>query len=130
MPENAFQNNLEAEIAQLSAEIAQKKEALEKTRGFVSEKEILRETVREKIFPAPSARMTPAAPPAGTAASSVSSDDRNKVGQLVNKALSDGLAAAIKEAREGSPYVLDAFHDALVDKLHEELVKRKIIKTE
>ncbi len=130
MSENAFQNNLETEIAQLSAEIAQKREALEKARGFVSEKEILKETLREKIFPSPVSRITPAVPQSGVATPVVSSDDKEKVEKLLNKTFSDGLSAAVKEARENPPYVLDAFHDALVDKFHEELVKRKIIKNE
>ncbi|MEK7520824.1 MAG: hypothetical protein AAB560_01980 [Patescibacteria group bacterium] len=130
MPEGAFQNNLEAEIAQLSAEIEQKKAALEKERGFVSEREVLKETLREKIFPASASQMISTVPPTGAAAPVVQGNDGHKVNQLVNQALSDGLTAAIKEARESSPYILDAFHDALVDKLHEELVKRNIIKKE
>ena len=38
-----------------------------------------------------------------------------------------GIKKAIEEAKKNSAFVLDAFHDALVDKMHDELKERGII---
>lgn len=58
------------------------------------------------------------------------SEDRQKEVQeklqhLVDVAFQNGLLAAIDEARiMNDPYLLDAFHDTLVDKLYKELVSQ------
>ncbi len=45
---------------------------------------------------------------------------------LVSIAFERGLVEAIKEARKANePYLLDAFHDTLVDRLYDELVRRR-----
>ncbi len=53
---------------------------------------------------------------------------QDKLQALVEVAFSHGLLKAIEEARaENNPYLLDAFHDVLTDRLHDELVKRHVI---
>ena len=48
---------------------------------------------------------------------------------LVDVAFHEGVLVAIEEARKlNEPFLLDAFHDLLVDKLHDELVARDKIK--
>lgn len=48
-----------------------------------------------------------------------------KLQHLVDTAFQNGLLAAIDEARTmNDPYLLDAFHDTLVDKLYQELITR------
>lgn len=50
---------------------------------------------------------------------------QEKLQHLVNIAFERGLVEAIAEARKmHDPYILDAFHDALVDKLYDELIAR------
>jgi len=50
---------------------------------------------------------------------------QKKLQHLVELAFSSGLLEAIQAARkENDPYLLDAFHDAVVDTLYKELVKR------
>lgn len=50
---------------------------------------------------------------------------QEKLQHLVDVAFERGLIEAIAAARKmHDPYILDAFHDALVDKLHDELVRR------
>lgn len=55
-------------------------------------------------------------------------DPQNQVKSLCNLAFQKGLDFAIQTARNlNNPYVLDAFHDALVDELYKRLVaERKI----
>jgi len=59
-----------------------------------------------------------------------SSDDNAKkaVLHLLEKAMNDDLVKAILEAKEYPPFIEDAFHDALVDRLLPELKKRGVIK--
>lgn len=55
-------------------------------------------------------------------------DVKEKVEELVNLVFKEGIEKATKRARQDSPFVLDAFHDALADKVYQELKKRNIIK--
>lgn len=49
-----------------------------------------------------------------------------KLQKLIDVAFERGLVDAIKEARAANdPYLLDAFHDTLVDRLYEELIRRR-----
>ncbi len=51
---------------------------------------------------------------------------QEKLQHLVDIAFERGLVEAIAAARKmHDPYILDAFHDALVDKLYNELVRRQ-----
>lgn len=51
-----------------------------------------------------------------------------KIESLIDLALAKGLAEACNAARREKPFVMDAFHDALADKLIPELKKRGVIK--
>ena len=53
---------------------------------------------------------------------------KNKIEQLINLAFSKGLEMAVAEAKKSVPFVEDAFHDALTDKLLLELKRRGILK--
>jgi len=51
-----------------------------------------------------------------------------EVENLVDLVFHKGLEKALKEANKHSPFIEDAFHDALVDKLLPELKKKGILK--
>ncbi len=53
---------------------------------------------------------------------------KEEVEGLLGLVFEKGLEPALKEAKGHSPFIEDAFHDALVDKLLPELKKRGIIK--
>jgi len=55
-------------------------------------------------------------------------DVKSAVERLISIAERDGIAKAITSASAGSPFLLDALHDALIDKLYPELVKKGVIK--
>jgi hypothetical protein len=55
-------------------------------------------------------------------------DPQNQVKALCNLAFQKGLDFAIQTARNlNNPYVLDAFHDALVDELYRRLIEERKI---
>jgi len=52
-----------------------------------------------------------------------------QVGALISLVFDKGLKKAIAVARElDNPAILDEFHDVLVDRYYQELIKRKILK--
>jgi len=148
MAEPTQRGAVEAEIAQLSRQIEEKRRLLEGQHGIVEEKELVRHVIAEKIGEAigqapgsgvPASDPQAAAPsPASVPVASTKSatptyldtlddDTVQKINTLVAAVFEQGLAKTIKTVVEEDPFILDAFHDALVDKLYEELKKHKVV---
>ncbi|MEK7542878.1 MAG: hypothetical protein AAB503_01050 [Patescibacteria group bacterium] len=53
---------------------------------------------------------------------------QDEVNNLIEIALRDGVIEAVRESRKHPAFVIDAFHDALVDKILPELKRRGIMK--
>ncbi len=148
MPEIGASNSLEQEIAQIEQDLASKRATLEeqKQSGAISElpheKETLREVIGERIGsirpapppaggPAPSAQQpaTPIPAPVVEPPSYLSDELKSKVQELVNAAFASSLDDAIKQARAtNNAALIDAFHDALVDELYNQLIERGKLK--
>jgi hypothetical protein len=60
-------------------------------------------------------------------AESAPEEVRQEVERLLQVAVSDGLTKAIRQARSRSPFILDAFHDALVDNLYPLFKERGLV---
>ncbi len=133
MAENFGQNNLEAEIAELSRQLEIKRQELESGLGIeVDDREAVAATINEKF----QAGSLPSAPTPVTSSSGSRSvavkthleavDDETslEVNRLISGLPSVGLDKTIKIAIDTlEPYALDVFHDSLVDLLFEELKK-------
>ena len=124
---------LEADIERLSKEIAEKRNLLEHKN--LSDRELIKKSLEPMIRQVPVNNLQP------------TTDDRQQISnqvlpnylkdspleiklqveKLIDAFLHQGIKKTIKEAQKGGGFVLDAFHDALTDKLHEELKKRKLI---
>ena len=50
-----------------------------------------------------------------------------EVEKLIDMVFHDGIERALKESKRHAPFVQDAFHDSLVDRLLPELKKRGVI---
>lgn len=117
---------LEQEIKNLALEI--------KERGTAEKgKEAVRALIQEKIptATAPSAQLAAPVPKSTTLPDYLDKElpeVKLKVEKLLELALHKGLKAAAKEAKGSAPLVVDAFHDALTDKLYSELKQRGLIK--
>ena len=134
---------IEQEIAQLSLAIEEKRTILEKENRIVEEKELVRTAVQETVAglqlhtvplpahkPPPSAQ-PPAPQPKPTARHYLDNLDEesvNKVQLLVNKTFDKGIKKTVGEIQHEEAFIIDAYHDALVDKLYEELKARGIVK--
>ena len=102
----------------------------------LSEKEVLRAAI-DRMAPEGNERYhpgtSPAVPQDDTSllpgyAVQAPADIKLEVENLLDEAFHGGLVDAIKKARKSSPFVLDAFHDALTGKLYEEFKERGLFK--
>ncbi len=118
---------IEQEIKNLSAEI--------KERGLGDQgKEAVRSIIKEQIpqgTPAPVP--TPGAPVSKSTTlpgylEKEAPEVKMKVEHLLDLAFHHGIKRAADEAKKMSPLELDAFHDALTDKLYGELKSRGLLK--
>lgn len=141
MSEYLSDNVLEAEIAELNREIEAKRAELEAKKGITSERGVLHEVVAEKLdkssADAAALRQELQVSMTGNSQSgqsqtggylnSLSDNQAEEVNRLVSLIPSKGIKAAIAEAKKLDPFLLDAFHDALVDKLYHELANRGLV---
>ncbi len=120
----------EEEIRYLEERILEKKHALESH----SSREIISEAIKEHAANATPPPL-PAGPDgtvgAGGQAAAVATDadelDRN-VSRLVQVAFQSGVMSAVAEARHAhNPHLLDALHDALVDRFYDDLKARGLL---
>jgi len=129
------------DIERLTHELEAKRQQLASTSETHEDKEILRQVIGERIQAAPapapqqqSSVVVPDDPVADTDAefpnylAGASSDVKSRVHQLVQIAMHSGIEKATSRAKAESTYVLDAFHDALVDKLYNELKGRGVFR--
>ncbi|MBI2278916.1 MAG: hypothetical protein HYU81_02540 [Candidatus Brennerbacteria bacterium] len=130
-----FHEKLEKDLERVTAEIAVRREHAPE----VPAREVVRASIVAAVLP------LPADAPAGTSTKAGVSEKENnnrlpsylsgespevrmEVERLVSLALDEGIAPAVAAAAKHPPFVLDAFHDALVDKLMPELERRGIVK--
>lgn len=127
-----FGQILEKDMAHLEREIAGLGE--KQNAETISGKEMVRQSLQS---------MTGTPPAAASQAQTSSTDEdallpnyvknaspevKLQVEKLLETSMQKGIVAAAEEAKKGDPYVLDAFHDALVEKLYPELQKRGLVK--
>ncbi len=139
MPESS--GNAEKEIALLEQKIAEKRASLGKSENF-SEKEIVKETIKERMAEAPVFRapqktasaVSKSKKPTPTplvATGKVTAQDLQRLSKekqldiLVGVAMTQSIPESVILAQAtDNPYILDELHDVLVDKFYSELVKR------
>jgi len=120
---------MEADMKRIAEEVQKYKENPE-VKNY-SEKELLKKSIQS---------MTPATPGRDVSAQNQRGDDllsnlnsappsaKLEVEGLLGLAFKEGVVKASEEARKSSPFVLDAFHDALTGQLYDEFKRRGVIK--
>lgn len=128
--------HLQREIAELEKKLEEKKKALiEKGEAEKHEKELIKEIIKEKVETPPSPKITPVAPSvsqkvvAKTVKELKGEERGRQIQLLINLVLEKGVIHATEVAKKlDSPYILDEFHDTLVDELYNYLVKQGKLK--
>lgn len=128
MAENLnFHEALERDLQRLGAEIKERRAVPEFK--DLSEKDIVKKSIREfaAAYPQPAPNLS--APSLPTYLQSDKTDPAVKlaVEQLLDLVFHKGLVEAVKSAKRYPPFIEDAFHDALVDKLLPELKRRGVL---
>lgn len=126
-------NIIEKDIERLSKEIAEKKKMPEYKE--IPERELIKQTlqplVRQPSIQPSKPTTQPAAPVEETVLPEYLKDSppeiKLQVEKLIDLVFHQGIEKTVKEANQAGPFILDAFHDALTDKLYDELKKRNLI---
>lgn len=124
---------LEADIERLSKEITEKKKLPEYKE--VSARELIKQTLQPLIKQPVSQPTQVKKPPVTSTEEKILPDYlknspaeiKLQVEKLVDSVFHQGIEKTVKEAQKAGAFVLDALHDALTDKLYDELKKRKLI---
>ncbi|HET8581501.1 MAG TPA: hypothetical protein VFL98_03500 [Candidatus Paceibacterota bacterium] len=131
MEPERFSPAFEAEVAAINTEIASRRSVLEREAGIESaaSQEIAKAAIGNALHDAAQAAAAPADPAASSGSYLDHTDPATaaSVNALIDEIQEKGIAAAIADARTKDPYILDAFHDALVDKLYDALSQRGLI---
>jgi len=124
-----FEKVLEADIQQLAQEVQKHREQPESK--SIGDREILKRSIQAftQTVPVPAPQAAQGSKSHLPAyADSASSETKLEIEYLLDVALRDGIFKATAEAKKSNPFVLDAFHDALIGKLYPEFQKRGILK--
>ncbi len=123
---------LEADIERLSKEIAEKRSLLE--HKDLPDRELVKQTLHPIIKQAVVQSQAAANQPSPAQSNVLpdylqdsSADVKLQVEELVDLTLHQGIEKAVKAAGKTNAFVLDAFHDALTDKLHGVLKQKGIL---
>lgn len=132
------QRQIEQDIARLTAELEEKKKQLGLEVESKEEREVIHQVIGEKIQQAPHPHAQQHTQK--IVATPLDDDEelpdylkhtplevKHEVHALIQHALRHGIEKAATEAKKHGSFILDAFHDALVDKLYQELKHRKLI---
>jgi hypothetical protein len=131
--------HIASDIERLTHELEAKRQQLASASETHEDKELLRQVIGERI----QAAVPVAVPPSSVVVpdpttdenaefpnylAGANSDVKSHVHQLIQIAMHSGIEKAVSRAKAESTYVLDAFHDALVDKLYNELKGRGVFR--
>jgi hypothetical protein len=111
------------------AEALSKLEQKENTLSPEKQREILKEIVEEKITEVPNVSL-PVQPTVQRATIKLKDEPKERqVELLIQMVFGKGIVEAVEVAKNlDSPYLLDEFHDALIDHLYNKLVKEGKLK--
>lgn len=118
---------IEQDIVRLAERIKEHRELPEADN--LTEREIVRQSIQSMTPSSPIPQnVSDAQSPLPAYAQNASPENKLEIEYLLEMAFQKGIAVAAEEASKSSPFVLDAFHDALAGRLYPELQKRGIVK--
>lgn len=143
MSEEKVSSPLEAEIAELSKRIEEKRRQINEANGLIEEKDLVKSAIAEMSAEvAPGAASVPAADvkevpkesvPTKTISgqktylASLPSEIKTRVDELIAEVYSHGLRKTLAKVMMESPAVMDSFHDMVADVAQKEMKEKNLI---
>jgi len=131
---NFTHESLEKDLARLAVEV-QEKRALSENKNL-SERDLVKvslQSLTPQITPSDKLAVTQDEEQKDFLSSYLSKElppeAKLQIEQLLDLTFHKGVAKAVEEARKAPPFILDAFHDALVDKLYPLLQEKDLLKS-
>lgn len=122
MQELFSSESVQAEVSDIGRAIEARREALAVERGIVSERDVVRHVLDETLFSRTTATPVVSSPrPTGHYLDNLSEEETQTINSYIERIPETGLARAVDLVRGEHPFLVDAFHDVLTDKLYEEL---------
>lgn len=129
MQEQPSREAVEAEIAELSRAIEAKRASLAEGGKTLENPEELRAAIKEQILdiavPAAPAHVVVHTP--NDYKDTLDPASADKVNAFLEQTFADGIRKTLSRIAGEDPFIVDVYHDALVDRLYDELVSRKMI---
>lgn len=139
MAEKNFGNNIESEIVELSRQIEEKRQQLEAKADIVDERDLVSGAIRahtasdgdEDLLSQALTGASVGPKPVGKSDDYLDTLDpvsADIVSQYIYQLPANGIKKTVETVKKEHPYIVDAFHDALVTRLYDELKTRGLIK--
>jgi hypothetical protein len=125
---------LNSEIAELEQKLKEKKQEFLETGKEQPEKQVFSEVIKEHVQETSGARELVLSPAGSTSPGSsvprqITTQDEEKISELIAYAFKHGLQSAVKEAKKlNDPFFVDILHDRLADEYYEKLLQARKIK--
>ena len=127
--ENESQNidNIEQAVSFVEQEIEKRQTQIERENNIEEEAkshDLIHQILGEKYFDADKKNLRPVLQKTDSYLSILSEEDALLVNELIDLAEKKGIKTAIAEAGKYSDFIMDAFHDSLVKRVHDSLKKK------
>ena len=126
MPESLSPESVPAELLEISRAIESRRGALESEHGVIEEKHIVHHVVGEELFEK-SASTLAVPSPGSHYLDFLDNESLTALNSYIARISELGLKKTLVLVRKENPFLIDAFHDALTDKLYGELKQHGLI---
>jgi len=126
MTESFSSESVPAELLEISRAIESRRGALESEHGVIEEKHIVHHVVGEELFEK-SASTLAVPSPGSHYLDFLDNESLTALNSYIARISELGLKKTVVLVRNENPFLIDAFHDALTDKLYGELKRHGLI---
>ncbi len=126
MPEHFSPEAVPAELLELSKAIESRRNAIETEQGVSKEKDLVRQVLHEEIFSGGGVPIIQSSPTAHYL-DAMDDDSLTELNAYITRIPELGMKKTIALIKQERPFLMDAFHDALTDKLYDELKHNGLI---
>ncbi len=127
MSEHFSPEAVPAELLELSKAIESRRNAIEIEHGISEEKKLVRQVLQEEIFNERGASPVPQTPAAAHYLDTLDDSSLTELNAYIARIPELGIKKTIALVKQERPFLMDALHDAMTDKLYDELKHNGLI---